>query len=211
MNFLKRILIVLILSFNFSNVFSQNSLNSLNVISSNIAYFFEKPSQFGVSYERVLDQVRSNDISQFSFKLGVYKILDVEKENQYIYRGVNISNDEAKQFNGFLIEPSFKYYFGWGSPFGTYFSILGSYTNYEEVYTDVVDENNNYNSRYSSYGRGLLVGHQFIIGNSISIELGLGYLVEDINLEISRNQSSPINVKTGNDGIKINTSLGFIF
>ena len=211
MNFLKRILIVLILSFNFSNVFSQNSLNSLNVISSNIAYIFEKPSQFGVSYERVLDQVRSNDISQFSFKLGVYKILDVEKENQYIYRGVNISNDEAKQFNGFLIEPSFKYYFGWGSPFGTYFSILGSYTNYEEVYTDVVDENNNYNSRYSSYGRGLLVGHQFIIGNSISIELGLGYLVEDINLEISRNQSSPINVKTGNDGIKINTSLGFIF
>ena len=211
MNFFKKILIILFITFNFSNVFSQNRSNSLNVISSNIAYYFEKPSGFGVSYERILDQNRSNNISQFSFKLSCYRILDIEKENQYSYRGVNISNDEAKKISGFSIEPSFKFYFGWGSPFGTYFSILGSYSNYEEVYTDIIDINNNYISKYSSIGRGVLLGHQFVISKSISIELGLGYLVENIKLETTDYQNLTINSNRIDDGLKINSSIGFVF
>ena len=172
--------------------------------------FFEKPAGYGLSYERLLDLGLSNDVSQFSFKISFKKISDTQREPSYIYRDVLIYNEEAKQFSGYEIKPEFKWYFGWGAPFGTYFSLAGNYESYEEVYRDLINNANNYTSSFSVFGGGFGLGHQIVFGELISIDLGIQYIVENISVDLQTQTRSYFD-DYKNDGVGSYVNLGLIF
>ena len=54
-------------------------------------------------------------------------------------------NEDAYQYTGYSVRPELKYYFGWNAPFGFYFNLFASYTDYTESFKDINDNINNYN------------------------------------------------------------------
>ena len=142
---MKKVLLTVVLCV-FSNVlFAQYSPVSKNIISTNLLQFFEQPAGFGIAYERMLDKGRSNNVAQFSMKLDVKKISDADRDAYQTFEDQLIYDEDAYQYSGYAVTPEVKYYFGWNAPFGPYFSLFGKYSNYQESFKDLADENNNYN------------------------------------------------------------------
>ena len=176
---MKKVLLTVVLCV-FSNVlFAQYSPVSKNIISTNLLQFFEQPAGFGIAYERMLDKGRSNNVAQFSMKLDVKKISDADRDAYQTFEDQLIYDEDAYQYSGYAVTPEVKYYFGWNAPFGPYFSLFGKYSNYQESFKDLADENNNYNSNITAFGRGIGTGYQFIIKELVVVDLGVGYMIQD--------------------------------
>ena len=120
---MKKLIIIVVLCVISNVLLAQSTTVFKNIISTNIMQFFEQPGGFGVSYERMLDKGRSNNVAQFSIKLDMKKISDTDRDDYQIYQGQLIYDEDAFKYSGYTFMPEVKYYFGWDAPFGSYFSL----------------------------------------------------------------------------------------
>ena len=120
---MKKVLLTVILCLVSHFLFAQNTTVPKNIITTSLSPFFEKPAGFGIAYERMLDQGRSDNVAQFSLKLDMKKISDTERDAFQTFEDRLIYNEDAYQYSGYIITPEIKYYFGWSAPFGLYFSV----------------------------------------------------------------------------------------
>ena len=210
---MKKVLLTVILCLVSHFLFAQNTTVPKNIITTSLSQFFEKPAGFGIAYERMLDQGRSDNVAQFSLKLDMKKISDTERDAFQTFEDRLIYNEDAYQYSGYIITPEIKYYFGWSAPFGPYFSLFGKYSFYQESFTDIADENNNYNSNITAFGRGLGAGYQIKIKELVVVDLGLGYMIQDKKSDIQlfgEDGFTPLSDEK-KDGVRIAVSLGYAF
>ena len=161
--YMKKVLLTVVLCLVSHFLLAQYTPVPKNIITTSLSHFFENPAGFGIAYERMLDQGRSNNVAQFSLKLDLKKISDTERDAFQTFEDRLIYNEDAYQYSGYVITPEVKYYFGWSAPFGPYFSLFGKYSFYQESFTDIADENNNYNSIITVFGRGLGAGYHDLL------------------------------------------------
>lgn len=210
---MKKVLLTVVLCLVSHFLFAQYTPVPKNIITTSLSQFFEKPAGFGIAYERMLDQGRSNNVAQFSLKLDLSKISDNERDAFQTFEDRLIYNEDAYQYSGYVITPEVKYYFGWNAPFGPYFSLFGKYSFYKESFKDIADENNNYNSNIIAFGRGLGAGYQIKIKELVVVDLGLGYMIQDKKSDkkgFGEDGFTPINDEK-KDGLRIAVSLGTAF
>ena len=210
---MKKVLLTVVLCI-FSNVlFAQYSPVSKNIISTNLLQFFEQPTGFGIAYERMLDKGRSNNVAQFSVKFDLNRISDTDRNAYLTFENQLIYDEDAYQYSGYSITPEVKYYFGWNAPFGPYFSMFGKHSAYQEYFKDIANENNNYNSNISVFGRGVASGYQFKIKELLVLDLGVGYMIQDKKSE--KHTHGDVNlIQMSNekkDGVRITVSIGTAF
>jgi hypothetical protein len=194
-------------------VSAQSFKTSKNIVSVGLYTPFESPAGYALSYERMLDRGNSPSAAQFAFKLNMKMVNDKEKAVFTNHDGKEFFDEDAFQYNGFVFTPEVKYYFGWNAPFGVYFSVNGGYGNYVETFYDVNNVLNNYEKRYSRIGRGIGAGFQFMIRQVVAVDLGGGYLMEDVSLS-QRNageKSFSALYKEKDDGLRINVTFGIPF
>ena len=112
-----------------------------------------------------------------------------------------------------MLRHEVKYYFGWNAPFGPYFSMFGKHSAYQEYFKDIANENNNYNSNISVFGRGVASGYQFKIKELLVLDLGVGYMIQDKKSE--KHTHGDVNlIQMSNekkDGVRITVSIGTAF
>ena len=210
---MKKVLLTVVLCVCSNVLFAQYSPVSKNIISTNLLQFFEQPAGFGIAYERMLDKGRSNNVAQFSVKLDLKKISDTDRDAYQTFEDQLIYNEDAYQYSGYALIPEVKYYFGWNAPFGPYFSLFGKYSNYQESFKDLADENNNYNSNITAFGRGVGTGYQFIIKELVVVDLGVGYMIQDKKTE-KQGYGEDIFIPMSNekkDGVRLAVSIGTAF
>tara|TARA_B100000900_G_scaffold416117_1_gene449226 strand:+ start:5511 stop:6143 length:633 start_codon:yes stop_codon:yes gene_type:complete len=210
---MKKVLLTVVLCVCSNVLFAQYSPVSKNIISTNLLQFFEQPAGFGIAYERMLDKGRSYNVAQFSMKLNVKKISDTDRDAYQTFEDQLIYDEDAYQYSGYALIPEVKYYFGWNAPFGPYFSLFGKYSNYQESFKDLADENNNYNSNITAFGRGVGTGYQFIIKELVVVDLGVGYMIQDKKTEkqgYGEDSFIPMSNEK-KDGVRLAVSIGTAF
>jgi len=210
---MKKVLLTVVLCVCSNVLFAQYSPVSKNIISTNLLQFFEQPAGFGIAYERMLDKGRSNNVAQFSVKLDLKKISDTDRDAYQTFEDQLIYDEDAYQYSGYALIPEVKYYFGWNAPFGPYFSLFGKYSNYQDSFKDLADENNNYNSNITAFGRGVGTGYQFIIKELVVVDLGVGYMIQDKKTE-KQGYGEDIFIPMSNekkDGVRLAVSIGTAF
>ena len=184
-----------------------------NIISVPVYAIFEQPSSFGLSYERMLDKGQSLSTAQFASKLTLLKISDQDEWIYGTFENVSLIDEDAYQYTGYSVRPEMKYYFGWNAPFGFYFNLFASYTDYAESFVDINDNVNNYNKRSNRIGRGIGGGFQFKVRKVIAVDLAAGYIMEDVNSSKQNyGEVEFTDLKTiKDDGLKVNINLGVSF
>lgn len=210
MNIVRITVLFLFFSWNLS---AQSYLVKRNIVSVPVYAIFEQPSSFGLSYERMLDKGQSLSTAQFASKLTLLKI---SYQDEWIYgtfENVSLIDEDAYQYTGYSIRPEMKYYFGWNAPFGFYFNLFASYTDYTESFVDINDNVNNYNKRSNRIGRGIGGGFQFKVKKVIAVDLAAGYIMEDVNSSKQNYGEVEFTDLIGlkDDGLKLNINLGVSF
>lgn len=191
----------------------QSFLVKKNVFGVGLYTPFEKPGGYALSYERMLDKGRSPGEAQLSFKLTSKLVNDKKHHNYGSFEGVELIDKDAYIYKGFAFTPEIKYYFTWDAPFGPYFSVFGSYQKYTESFVDIADELNNYVVNSASLGRGIGLGFQFKFSELICVDIGGGYIMEDITVkrqgfgELVFTNQDPIK----DDGLRVAVSFGLAF
>ncbi len=210
---MKRIFILLSVFLIASVSQAQSFLVKKNIISTSLFTPFEVPGGYGLSFERMLDKGQSLNAAQFSVKLNAKLINDTKRWSYGVFEGVKIYDNEAFQYSGFSFTPEVKYYFGWDSPFGPYFSLYGSYTQYTESFKDMSDNVNNYNTKLTRIGRGIGAGYQFRIGRLLAMDIGGGYMMEGVNSKIQKFGETDFTAldKEKEDGLRVAVTFGISF
>ena len=210
---MKKVLLIFVLCFLSNVLFAQYSPVSKNIVTTNLLQFFEQPAGFGIAYERMLDKGRSNNVAQFSVKLDLNKISDTDRNAYLTFENQLIYDEDAYQYSGYSITPEVKYYFSWNAPFGPYFSLFVKHSTYHECFKDLADENSNYNSNITVFGRGVATGYQFKIKELIVLDLGLGYMIQDKKSEtqVYGDDSFVPMSNEKKDGLRIAVSIGTAF
>ena len=210
---MKRIFILLSVFIISGTVQAQSFLVNKNVISTSLFTPFENPRAYGLSFERMLDKGQSINVAQFSVKLNAKLINDTKPWSYGVFEGVKIYDNEAFQYSGFSFVPEAKYYFGWDSPFGPYFSLYGSYTQYRESFKDESNNVNNYNTKFTRIGRGVGAGYQFRIGRLLAMDIGGGYIMEDVSSKKQKFGETDFTAldKEKEDGLRVAVTFGVSF
>ncbi|MBC8464196.1 MAG: DUF3575 domain-containing protein [Bacteroidetes bacterium] len=210
---MKRIFILLSIFLVTGAVQAQSFLVKKNIISTSLFTPFEDPGGYSLSYERMLDKGQSLNAAQFSVKLNTKLINDKKPWAYTEFEGVKIYDNEAFQYSGFSFVPEVKYYFGWDSPFGPYFSLYGSYAQYTESFKDMSDNVNNYNTKFTRIGRGIGVGYQFRIGRLLAMDIGGGYIMEDVSSKQQKFGETDFTSldKEKDDGLRVAVTFGVSF
>lgn len=195
------------------NLSAQSFLVKRNIVSVPVYSIFEQPSLFGLSYERMLDKGQSLSTAQFATKLTLLKISDQDEWIYGTFENISLIDEDAYQYTGYSVRPELKYYFGWNAPFGFYFNLSASYTDYTESFVDINDNINNYNIRSNRIGRGIGVGFQFKLIKVIAVDLATGYIMEDVySSQQNYEEVEFTDLKAiKDDGLKVNINLGLAF
>ena len=210
---MKKLFVLLFILLTIDNINAQSFLVKKNIISTSLFTPFEIPGGYGLSVERMLDKGRSPNVAQFSLKLNT-KIINDKQAFQYTtFNGIELYDKNAFQYNGISFIPEIKYYFGWNSPFGPYFSLYGSYVKYSEIFNDIIDDQNNYILKSNQIGRGLGCGYQFALGEFFAMDVSGGYIIEDVNLkkqDLGEEEFLSLE-KLKEDGLRVSITLGISF
>jgi len=209
-----RIYFLLFLLFVVGTSQSQTFRVSDNVLSTSLYQPFASIGGYTLAFERMLDPGYSRNAAQFSYKIGATVLNDKRKVEVDSIDGQIFYDPDAIRYSGFMFVPEVKYYFTWDAPMGVYINIFGSYTSYMQTYTDEkVDSNTGYDKKVRDIGRGLGAGIQYILFNSITMDIVGGYHLIDTSSKTKPDISDEYsdNLPTKSDKLYLNVFLGINF
>lgn len=146
-----------------------------------------------LSYQHIFDNSRSINVG-FSY-MDFNNFNNYSSNNSSPYSSVN----DKDQTKGITVTAEYRIHFsdnnldGWyGAPFARYMNYTHNLSDYYTEYNAITGYSSNYTKQkdtYQSVGLGFIVGHQFIIRNTVSIDF-FGGPVYQIMLQHSRTLSS---------------------
>lgn len=212
---MKKLFVVVLAFFTVGIAQGQSFLVKKNVLGVGLYTPFEKPGGYALSYERMLDKGHSLNAAQFAVKLNFKLINDDERAHFNDSLGVSVFDLDAYQYEGFSFTPEVKYYFTWNAPIGPYFSLYASYSRYSENFFLELDpvSTANYEKKISKLGRGIGAGYQFRFSELLSMDIGGGYIMEDIRSKqknLGELVFSPLDNQK-DDGLRVSVSFGILF
>jgi hypothetical protein len=130
------------------------------------------------------------------------------------YTGVSVGDFE---YNGIGITPEYRIYLGGEALEGWHVSPYVRYQNLSFSGTDI-DENGNMTDedmKFNSYGGGVVLGHQWLLGSSdrVSLDLFLGpnYSIVSFKDESNENQEDDLNSSFSGFGLRTGLTFGVAF
>ena len=210
------LIVILFFSFNLeSQSYFKNNLK-FNLIEPFIegTSFYPFERNFSFSYERVLSF--DPRLEQATMQLSLGYIYDIDKEIVGNFNGNDIFAD-AFYTKGYNIVPELKVYIGWNAPLGLYLSTFFRYTDYITEYNSSLDNSDFYSENWIQYGRGLMLGYQFIFSKYFICDVGVGY--DRFNFVYKRKSNeetdfidyTPENPKNIIESVRVVLSLGIPF
>ena len=212
---MKKYILYLLFVFSLSpDLVAQSFLVSKNVVSTNLISPFLSPGSYGLEFERVLDKGYSPNVSQFTYKLGFYAIDDKDKRLVDSFYELPVYDYSAVKYSGLSTFVELRYYFGWKAPKGYYFTLFGSYSDYNENYTDRKSNSfDSYEKMVSKIGRGVGLGAKYQVLEFLIFDILVGYNVDNVNQNITytyTQREEKIEPLT-KDGLRAGLSIGVNF
>ena len=210
---MKKVSILIFLLFFSSSLLSQSFRIPKNVVSTSLYQPFASLGGYTISYERIIDPGYSLNAAQFSFKLNSTIIYFNQKKEYATINSQVFYDKKAYQYFGYLFQPELKYYFTWDAPVGVYVNLFTSYSDYSEIFTDINDESDSYEKKYSILGRGIGAGFQFKLFENYMVDVVGGYHPKNINSKTKffDDEEYTENLSSKEDKFYINLYLGINF
>lgn len=187
---MKNTLLLFILFFFCSSLYSQTFRVSKNVLSTSLYQPFSSEGGYTISFERMLDPGYSSNAAQFSYKMNATLISSTKKAKYTTINSQVFYDKDAYQFSGYSLLPELRYYFTWDAPMGVYMNLFGNYTSYSRFYTNItVSDDVSEQIKYTNIGRGIGAGFQFKIIENYTLDIIGGYHLQNINSETKRSGS----------------------
>jgi hypothetical protein len=123
----------------------------------------------------------------------------------FYYTGFKISDTKL---NGFAITPEYRFYLGEKpAPAGTFVAPYLRYQSYKLSNVNTTDE-----GKYSAFALGLLIGHQMILKDVISMEAFIGPSYSFGSVDVTSGSVTNLNIsKLDGFGVRLGVMLGFAF
>lgn len=121
-----------------------------------------------------------------------------------LYTGFSIINT---QFRGFALTPEYRFYFSDSkeAPQGFY---LAPFLRYQNFKLTLTDNTNKPSANFSSFGGGLVAGHQWLFSDIVTLDLFLGPAYNSNSIKVNDNSVTEDDFNIGSfSGFRLRTGI----